>query len=204
MPSAEFTERPTASRRVAVIVCAELRNFTRLSEVLEPEVVLRLTGEFFSVAAGAVATEGGRIVTLHNDGLASLFSSERPTEFAVRAVNAAQAMQREFDPLGERWRTEYGLPAALALGLHVGEVVTGMTGPAHAEQFVAFGDNVSIAERLMHRARAGEMVLSGVLMKLLGGAGQALGAQALPPLELARRAAVPLYGVLRDTRLDFT
>lgn len=192
------------ARRLAVILCVELRNFTRLSEVLEPQVVLQLTSEFFGLASNAATAHGGQLVTLQNDGLVALFSSERPTHFAMQSIEAANALQREFDPVGERWRTAYGLPAALALGLHIGEVVTGMAGPKGMTRFVAFGDSVSIAERLVHRARAGEMVLSAMLMKLLGGAGQALGAQPLPPLELARRSPVPIYGVLRDTRLDFT
>jgi hypothetical protein len=41
-------------------------------------------------------------------------------------------------------------------------------------------------------------------MDALAAAGIALGAQELPPLEIPRREPIPLYGVLRDTRLDFT
>jgi class 3 adenylate cyclase len=63
---------------------------------------------------------------------------------------------------------------------------------------------VSITERLLHRARAGELVLSKPVMDALAAAGIALGAQELPPLEIPRREPIPLYGVLRDTRLDFT
>jgi adenylate cyclase len=195
---------PAAARRLAVILCAELRGFTRLSEVLEPQVVLELTSQFFELAANSMETRDGRLLTLHNDGLVGLFTSERPAQFAMRSLEAAKAIQREFEPVGERWRSAYGLPGAVSIGLHLGEVVLGFAGPSAGRRFVAFGDGVSIAERLVHRARAGEMILSGVLMHLLGGAGHALRAEPLPPLALARRSPVPIYGVLRDTRLDFT
>jgi class 3 adenylate cyclase len=204
MATRESMQQAQAVRQLAVLLCVELRNFTHLSDVLEAEVALGLTSEFFTLAAGAVAQHGGRVITLQNDALLSVFAGERPAHSALQALAAAGAIQRDFDPVGERWRSGYGLPAALAIGVHLGEVVLGMAGPRGAERPVAFGDAVSIAERLVHRARAGEMVLSAVLMKLLGGAGHALGAQPLPALELARRPAVPIFGVLRDTRLDFT
>ena len=35
-----------------------------------------------------------------------------------------------------------------------------MAGPVGSQQFVAFGDCVSVCERLVHRARAGEILLS--------------------------------------------
>jgi class 3 adenylate cyclase len=113
-------------------------------------------------------------------------------------------VQREFGTLGEKWKTEYGLPAAVGLGVHLGEAVFGMAGPLGKQQFVAFGDCVSIAERLVHRARTGEIVISLDVMKALCPAVQTLGAQELPPLELSNRAPLPIYGLVLETRLDFT
>jgi class 3 adenylate cyclase len=69
---------------------------------------------------------------------------------------------------------------------------------------VVFGDCVSIAERLVHRARAGELVLSDAIMKVISVAELELDAEPLPPLELHHRPSMRIYGVLRDDRLDFT
>jgi len=79
-----------------------------------------------------------------------------------------------------------------------------MAGPLGKQQFVALGDSVSIAERLVHRARTGEIVLSLDVMKALGALVQTLGAQELPPLELSNRDPLPIYGMVLETRLDFT
>jgi adenylate cyclase len=192
-------------RTAAAILYAELRNFTRLSEVLDPERVLQLASAFFSLAAAAVKAQGGEVFTLQNDALVAAFRTAKPAQSAAQAIQVAQALLRDFGPLGERWQSDYGLPATLSAGVHLGDTIFGMAGPQGAEQYVAFGDTVSIAERLVHRARAGEIVLSAQVAKVLGAETIAgLEAKPLPPLDLGRRPALPIYGILLETRLDFT
>lgn len=192
-------------RRAAAVLYAELRNFTRLSEALQPDKVLALANEFFSLAARAIKDNTGSVLSVHNDGLVAAFVAGDAKQFNGDAVKAAKTIQGEFGPIGERWQAEYGLPAAVALGVHTGETVFGLAGPQGAQQFVGFGDSVSIAERLVHRARAGEIVVSLDVMKALGSEVKTLGAEELPPLELGgKRAPLPIYGMLLETRLDFT
>src|SRR5918911_1704224 len=173
-----------AERRQAAILYAELRNFTRLSEVLPPDKVLELANEFFSFCAMAVTANKGKVLSVQNDALPAAFAASTPKEFAERALKGARDLQREFGTLGEEWKTQYGLPAAVSCAVHLGEAVFGHAGSIGAQQFVAFGDCVSIADRLVHRARAGEIILSVEVMKALGPAAESLGAQKLPPLEL--------------------
>ena len=192
-------------RRPAVVLYAELRNFTRLSEVLQPDKVLALANDFFALAARTFIANAGRVLSVHNDHILAAFTEGEPPQFADRAVKAAQAIQVEFGALGERWQNEYGLPAAVSLGLHLGEAVFGMAGPQGAQQFVAFGDCVSVAERLVHRARAGEIVLSIDVMNALGAAVATIGAEELPAIELGgKRPPLAIYGIVLETRLDFT
>lgn len=192
-------------RRPAALLYAELRNFTRLSEVLQPDKVLELANEFFTFAAKNVIGGSGNVLSVQNDSLLAAFVEGDAQRFNDDALRTAQAIQRDFGPIGERWRNEYGLAAAVALGLHSGEAVFGMAGQLGAQQFVAFGDCVSVAERIVHRARAGEIVISLDVMKALGVKVQSLGAHELPPLELGnRRPALPIYGMVLETRLDFT
>lgn len=192
-------------RRLAAVMYAELRNFTRLSEVLQPDRVLALANEFFALTANAAQANDGMVVSVHNDSVLAVFDAGGAEEFANGALKAAQAIQAQFGPLGERWKTEYGLPAAVALGVHIGETVLGMAGPPGSQQFTALGDCVSIAERLVHRARAGEIVISLDLMKALRAKVETLGAEELPVLELGgKRPPLPIYGMVLETRLDFT
>ncbi|MFN2643872.1 MAG: adenylate/guanylate cyclase domain-containing protein [Burkholderiales bacterium] len=193
-----------AERRQAAVLYAELRNFTRLSEALPPGKVLELANEFFVFCASAVAAHKGKVLSVQNDALLAAFAGASPKDFAERSVNAARDLQRDFGTLGDAWHAQYGLPAALACAVHLGEAVFGMAGPAGARQFVALGDCVSVAERLVHRARAGEVIVSAEVMDALGPVAASLGAQEVPPLQLVKRAPIRLYGIVLETRLDFT
>lgn len=185
-------------RRGVGVLYAELRNFTRLSEILEPAKVMELANEFFALAARHMTAHSGRVLAVQNDSVLGIFTA------AADAVVAAQAAQRDFPPIGERWHNEYGLPAAIALGAHLGDAVLGMAGPPGAQQYVAFGDCVSVAERLVHRARAGEIVLSADLVQALGVEPESLAAKRLPALQIARRPPIGIFGIVLETRLDFT
>ena len=192
-------------RKAAALLYAELRNFTRLSEVLQADKVLELANEFFSLVSRIVLAGAGNVVSVHNDSLLASFTNGKPLAFNDAALKAARAIRAEFGPVGERWQKDYGLAAAVALGLHTGEAVFGMAGALGAQQFVVFGDCVSVAERLVHRARGGEIVISLDVMKALGAAVESLRAEELPVLELGgRRTPLPIYGLVIETRLDFT
>ena len=191
-------------RRLVALLNTELRNFTRLSEVLEPAKVLELANDFFSLAAMSVTANRGKVLSVQNDMLLSAFATGEKGEYCEHALKAAQDIQREFGPMAEEWKTSYGLPAAVSSALHVGEAVFGMAGPIANQQFAVFGDPVSIADRLVHRARNGEIVLSLDFMNGLGPAAESLGAEEMPPIELPRRPPIVFYGLLRETRLDFT
>ena len=116
-------------------------------------------------------------------------------------MQTAQEIQHDFDAIEDAWTRDFGIRAAVAMGLHAGDVVMGAAGKTPS---MVIGDSVSIAARLLHRARAGEFVLSAAVMDALGNDRATLQAEPLPPLEITRRDPVQLFGVLRDARLDFT
>lgn len=191
-------------RRQATLLNTELRNFTRLSEVLDPAKVLELANDFFSLAAMTVAGNRGKVLSVQNDMLLSAFATGERKDYCAHALKAAQDIQREFGPMAEEWKNSYGLPAAVSSALHIGEAVFGMAGPIANQQFAVFGDVVSVSDRLVHRARSGEIVLSLDFMKALGPAAQSLNAEELPPLDMPRRPPIVFYGLPLEKRLDFT
>lgn len=193
-----------AVRTESVILIAELRNFTRMSEMLEPERVLGLVDRFFEMAARCVQAHGGLPMSVHNDSLVAAYYDGKPADMGRNAVLGAQQLFTEFDALAQEWERDFGLRTAMSLGMHRGEAVYGPAGPRSERRQVVFGDCVSIAERLVHRARAGELVLSDAVMSVLPVEELEMDAAPLPPLELHHRPAMRIYGLLRDERLDFT
>jgi len=198
------TQSSAAERRSAAILFARLRNFTRLSDMLDPKTVLQMVGEFFTLVARIVMANGGQVINTNNDSVLAVFPAGTPALQAQQAVKAGKEIQVEFGSFAESWESSYGLHTAVALGAHVGETVFGYSGPEGHERFVAFGHTLTIAARLVHRARKGEFIMSDAVIGALAGSNFDLDAKPLPPLELPRRAPIRLYGVLLDTRLDFT
>ena len=198
---ASTSKAPKPERVAAVILFAETSGFTRTSAILEPAVVLARAAEFFGLVRNRVEARGGVVRNALNDTLMASFTG---TGAARNSVEAAQDIQREFSVIEESWQQNYGIRAAVSIGLHAGEVVIGVADTALPGQPLVVGDSVSVAERLLHRARAGEMVLSKPVMDAFAASGTMLDAEELPALVIPRRDPIRLFGVLRDTRLDFT
>jgi adenylate cyclase len=195
---------PTTERRQATLLCTELRGLARMSEALDPRLVLTLATEYFTLCADVVASHGGEAVNCHHELLMSVFTRGNPLVTSQQAVRAAQQIQADFPGMAEKWRVAYGLRAAVAQGLHMGEAVLGAAGPRGMEQRVAFGDSVTLAQQMVGRARAGEFVMSDTVMGALSVENLDLDAEPLPQLELPRRSPIRIYGVLIEGRLDFT
>jgi len=195
---------PTTERRQAALLCTELRGLARMSEALDPGLVLLLASEFYAFAADAVTAHGGEPVNTQHEMLMSVFTRGNPSQTSQQAVRAAQRVQADFPVLAEKWRQRYGLRAAIAQGLHLGEAVLGVAGLRGLERRVAFGDSVSLAQCMVKRARAGEFVMSEAVMGALSVENLDLDAEPLPQLDLPRRAPIRIYGVLVEGRLDFT
>jgi adenylate cyclase len=195
---------PATERRQAVLVGSELRGLARMSEVLDPRLVILLANEFFTFASDIVTAHNGEAITSQHEMLLSAFTRGNAVQASQQAVCAAQRIQSDFRAMAERWRNAYGLRSAVAQGLHLGEAVLGIAGPRGLERRVAFGDSVSLAQAMVNRARAGEFVMSEAVMGALSVENLDLDAEPLPQLELPRRAPIRIYGVLVADRLDFT
>jgi class 3 adenylate cyclase len=198
--AAPKSEVATPERAPVVILFAETRGLTRTSGMFEPSVVLARVSEFFMLVRAVVERQGGAVRNMLNDTLMASFAGEGN---AQRAVQAAQEIQRDFTVFEESWEQDYGIRAAVAIGLHAGDVVFGVAGNPMPEPLI-IGDSISVADRLLHRARAGEYVMSQTVMDALAATGFELDAEELPSLAIPRRDPIRLFGVLRDTRLDFT
>ncbi|HEY6720284.1 MAG TPA: adenylate/guanylate cyclase domain-containing protein [Burkholderiales bacterium] len=189
-------------RSPTVILFAETRGFTGMSDMLDPSVVLARVGEFVSLVTKAVEEQEGAVVDILSDTVMATFTGQ---DDAQHAVQAAQEIQSGFALLAEAWQRDFGIRAAVSMGLHCGDAVVGFAESSpQPDQLFVFGDCVSIANRLMHRARAGEFVMSETLVDLAREMGVAIDAEELPPLEIPRRDPIKLFGVLLDMRLDFT
>ena len=134
----------------AVLLSADLRGFTELSESAEPDEVILSLDAWFDRIAGAVHAFGGEILKFIGDGVLAIFPiGERDAatacDAALRAVAAARAGMDHLN----RARAAHGeAPLAFGAALHLGEILWGNIGTADRLDFTAIGPAVNLVSRL--------------------------------------------------------
>jgi class 3 adenylate cyclase len=181
---------PAAEARAhAVVLFADLRGFTSIAEQLDPQRVVPLLNEFFSLLTEITFKYDGTVFHMAGDCLMLGFGVPlAQPDSAERAVSAAREMLARFAGLSHSWRERYQIEAGLGIGINEGDVVAGNVGSSAYMNYTIVGDTVNIAARLCQRARAGEMLFSSALKRSLDAHGLDVGATPLPPLQLRGRA----------------
>src|SRR5580700_11048971 len=193
-------------RTRAVIMFADLRGFTSISERLSPHEVVPLLNEYFSLLTEITFQHEGTVFHMAGDCLMVGFGVPfEQSDSPERAVRAAQEMLNRFALLADSWRIRHNIETGLGIGINEGDVVAGNVGSAMFMNYTIIGDAVNVASRLCQRARAGEMVLSRTLKHSLDARGLDIHAVELPPMTLRGRISpIDIYCVPITKRLHIT
>jgi adenylate cyclase len=153
----------------AALLCADLRDFTALSEATAPAEVIATLDAWFDRIAGAVHAFGGEVLKFMGDGLLAIFpvtgtpgEARGACEAALRAVAAARAGMAHLDAT----RQARGLPPLpFGAALHLGEMMWGNIGAADRLDFTAIGPAVNLVSRLegLCRPLGRAVLISGAL-----------------------------------------
>jgi class 3 adenylate cyclase len=190
-------------RTHAVIMFADLRGFTGISERLSPHEVVPLLNEYFSLLTEITFQHEGTVFHMAGDCLMVGFGVPfEQDDSPQRAVRAAREMLDRFAVLAESWRSRLNIETGLGIGINEGDVVAGNVGSAMFMNYTIIGDAVNVASRLCQRARAGEMVLSRALKHSLDARGHDINAVELPAMTLrGRTSPIDIYCVPITKRL---
>jgi PAS domain S-box-containing protein len=173
------------AKREITTLFADIRGFTSFSETLDPEKLVEILNQYFTLAAGAVLAEQGTIDKFLGDAVMALFNAPlAQPDHALRAVRAALAIQHSVAAfhatIEPRWRLSFGI------GLTSGEAVVGNIGTSDRLDFTAIGDDVNLAKRLQENAQPGQILASQSLYAAVAGR---VAATALAPLQVKGRSA---------------
>jgi adenylate cyclase len=149
-------ERGAGNAMTAVVWFADMRNFTALSETLQPSSVNLLLNGFLDQLVSAVNAHGGDVLKFMGDGILAVFPFDDETGAGV-AANAA--MSAADDALNNLERFNKSPPpevAAIAnrtplrcgIAMHQGEVFFGNVGGQDRLDFTVIGRSVNEAARL--------------------------------------------------------
>jgi class 3 adenylate cyclase len=190
-------------RTRAVVLFADMRGFTGISERLTPQEVVPLLNEYFALLTEVTFQHDGTVFHMAGDCLMVGFGVplEQP-DGPERAVRTAQEMLVRFAGLAQSWKARHQIETGLGIGINEGDVIAGNVGSALYMNYTIIGDTVNVASRLSQRARAGEVLFSRVVKRSLDARGYDTGALELPPITLRGRSSpIDIYCVPRKKRL---
>jgi adenylate cyclase len=135
------------------VLFSDIRNFTPMSESLDPQEVVELLNNYFSRACEPILELGGTVDKFIGDAIMAVFGSPAPyPDHARRAIAAALALaERAADFrtwIARRFLERNWQDFHIGIGLHTGEVVVGNVGSPKRFEFTAIGDTVNTASRL--------------------------------------------------------
>ena len=159
-----------AERRPVTILFADLQGFTALTERLEPDVLMRLLGGYFTAMSEAITSHHGLVNRFLGDGLMALFGALETNPWQARdAVEAALAMRAALAAYNRTLAAE-GLPAiTFGIGINCGEAVVGVVGHETLLQFDVLGDPVNVASRVeaLTRTLGAEILVTDAVRNFL-------------------------------------
>jgi adenylate cyclase len=138
----------------AVILLADLRGFTSLSDSLPGDRVIELLNGWFDALVPAIEAAGGEVLKFIGDGVLAIFPVGADPAAACSAALAAVATARS--ALGERnaaLRARGEAELRYGMALHRGEVLYGNIGSSARLDFTTIGPAVNLAARLETLAR---------------------------------------------------
>lgn len=134
----------------AAIWLSDMRGFTRLADLLPPQVLVDKLNRYFDCQVPAILKHGGEILKYMGDGLLAIFAVTADGADDRKVCAAALAAARE------AWSAVTAASAAatdgsnlrFGLALHVGEVLYGNIGSEHRLDFTCIGPAVNLAARI--------------------------------------------------------
>jgi class 3 adenylate cyclase len=140
---------------VATILFADIKDFSTISEQMNPEKLMEWLNEYLALMAEQVQVHHGIINKFTGDGLMAVFGVPIPRktsqEIAIDAqdaVSCALAIRDRVVSLNQDPKHQGLPPVQVRIGIFTGPVVVGSLGSKQRLEYGVIGDSVNIASRL--------------------------------------------------------
>lgn len=168
------------------VMFADIRNFTPMSEGLEPERVVEILNEYFTRVTDVIFDYGGTLDKYIGDAVMAVFGAPiSKGNDAANCVNAAVHIQRLLIELNRDAAARHWPELSVGVGINTGIVTAGNIGSLRRIDYTVIGDTVNIASRLASNAVAGQILISDSTAEDLG---DNFDLEGLPPLKVKGRS----------------
>jgi adenylate cyclase len=183
------------------VLFSDIRNFTTISERLEPGQVVEMLNAYFTEVCEVVRRNGGMVDKFIGDAVMAIFGAPMPcADHARQAVGTALEIRDVAKRFAESPTFRNGnladLSFGIGIGLHRGAVVMGNIGSPGRMNYTATGDTVNVAARLEGLTKnMGCVILASDAVIVAAGSGLTLGKTCVAELK-GRNTAVHVYEIL--------
>ncbi len=131
------------------VLFSDLRNFTTISETLEPKKMILLLNEYFSEMVEIITIHEGIVDKFMGDAVMAIFGGPKKlSNPSLNAVKCAKEMVEKLKILNQNFE-ERNLPILKnGVGIATGNFVMGNIGSKERKEFTVIGDIVNQASRL--------------------------------------------------------
>ncbi|MGN0367521.1 MAG: CHASE2 domain-containing protein [Wujia sp.] len=151
------------NRDIAVLF-VDIRGFTTMSEVLEPEQVVEILNSYLALTTESIFKNKGTLDKFVGDATMAVFNSPFDLDdYEFRAVCAAWDIVQGGIALEGELMERFGRSVGFGVGVNCGPAVVGNIGCDFRMDFTAIGDTVNTAARLEANAKKGQVLISDVI-----------------------------------------
>jgi len=156
-------------RQQVTIMMTDIRGFTKLSQQLEPEDVVRMLNNYLGTMSSIIIRHGGTIDEFIGDAILAIWGAPLVREDdAERAVACALEMQLAMEEVNQR-NVEMGLPVIhMGIGLNTGNVVVGNIGSEVRSKYGVVGHHVNLTARIESFTVGGQIMASEFTVNAVG------------------------------------
>jgi len=148
-------------RREVTIVFCDLRGFTSMAELAEPEELMAILGEYHAELGAIVHKFEGTVERFAGDAIMIIFNDPLPCENpCVRAVQMASEMQSRVSSIIKKWQKR-GHELGFGIGISHGFATLGRIGFEGRYDYAAIGTVTNLAARLCSQASDGQILVDG-------------------------------------------
>lgn len=137
------------SKKQLVILFSDIKDFTTLSEHMDPNELMILVCEYFDALSNIIVAQRGTIDKYIGDSIMAFWGAPLDEAFPCeQAAKAALACKTKSDQLNAVWGQNNKPILFTRIGLHLGDAIVGNLGSTERLNYTAIGDSINIASRL--------------------------------------------------------
>jgi class 3 adenylate cyclase/HAMP domain-containing protein len=150
-----------SQRVLATIYTSDMREFTSMSESLEPEQVVQVINTYLSCQTEIILKNGGVVDNFQGDATIGVWGKETPApDDALKAVRAGFEVQEYINKLNAERSARGEVPKLFGLGINTGEVVSGNMGSSKKMKNTVIGEHVIFADKICNGCPGGKVWIS--------------------------------------------